>query len=46
MSDYRKVGGYRLPFHVEAGNMFGTEEYFPFFIAEVRQIRFPASPPP
>ncbi len=41
MSDFREVGGYRLPFLVTAGNMFGTEEYFPFFIAEVTEIRFP-----
>ncbi|MGS4947477.1 DUF6544 family protein [Meridianimarinicoccus sp. RP-17] len=41
MSDFRDVGGYRLPFRVEAGNMFGTEDYFPFFIAEVTDIRFP-----
>jgi hypothetical protein len=41
MSDFREVGGYRLPFHVETGNMFGTEAYFPFFVAEVTDIRFP-----
>lgn len=41
LSDFRDVGGYRLPFHVEAGNMFGTAEYFPFFIADVKAIRFP-----
>lgn len=41
VSDFRDVGGYRLPFHVEAGNMFGTDAYFPFFIADVTEIRFP-----
>ncbi len=41
LSDFRAVGGYRLPFHAEAGNMFGTDEFFPFFIAEVMRIRFP-----
>ncbi|GAA3958072.1 DUF6544 family protein [Allohahella marinimesophila] len=41
MSDFREVAGYRLPFHVEAGNMFGTDDYFPFFIANVTAIRFP-----
>ncbi|MGC9420242.1 MAG: DUF6544 family protein [Rhodovulum sp.] len=41
MSDFREVDGYRLPFRVEAGNMFGTEDYFPFFLADVREIRFP-----
>ncbi|SEO30096.1 hypothetical protein SAMN04490248_103231 [Salinihabitans flavidus] len=42
MSDFREVGGYRLPFRVEAGNMFGTDAYFPFFLADVSEIRFPA----
>jgi hypothetical protein len=41
MSDFREVEGYRLPFRVEAGNMYGTEEYFAFFEAEVTSIRFP-----
>jgi hypothetical protein len=45
LSDFRKVGGYRLPFRVEAGNMFGTDDYFPFFLAEVTDIRFPGAPP-
>jgi hypothetical protein len=41
LSDFREVEGYRLPFRVEAGNMFGTEEYFPFFLADIQEIRFP-----
>ncbi|MBM1221434.1 MAG: hypothetical protein NXI03_10915 [Alphaproteobacteria bacterium] len=45
LSDFREVDGFRLPFHVEAGNMFGTEEYFPFFIAEVTGVGFPAPDP-
>ena len=45
MSDFREVRGYRLPFRVEAGNLFGTEDYFPFFIAEVTDIRFPGARP-
>lgn len=40
LSDFRVVQGFRLPFRVEAGNMFGTDEYFPFFKAEVKEIRF------
>lgn len=44
MSDFRDVGGYRLPFRIEAGNMFGTDDYFPFFLAEVTEIRFPGAP--
>ena len=45
LSDFREVQGYRLPFRVEAGNMFGTAEYFPFFLAEVSAIRFPGWSP-
>ncbi len=45
MSDFREVGGYRLPFRVEAGNMFGTQDYFPFFLADVTDIRFPGARP-
>lgn len=41
LSDFREVGGYRLAHRVEAGNMFGTDDYFPFFLAEVSEIRFP-----
>ncbi|SCY71362.1 DUF6544 family protein [Paracoccus tibetensis] len=45
MSDFREVGGYRLPYRVEAGNMFGTQDYFPFFLADVTAIRFPGAAP-
>ena len=45
MSDFREVGGYRLPFRVEAGNLYGTEAYFPFFRAEVTSISFPGAEP-
>jgi hypothetical protein len=34
------VEGYTVPVRLEAGNMFGTEAYFPFFKAQVRQIRY------
>jgi hypothetical protein len=44
MSDFREVQGYRLPFRIEAGNMFGTDDYFPFFLANVTEIRFPQAP--
>ena len=43
LSEFREFGGYRLPTHVEAGNMFGTDEYFPFFIVDVTDIRFPGA---
>jgi hypothetical protein len=41
-SDFREVQGFRIPFRVEAGNMFGTDAYFPFFKAKVTAVRFPA----
>ncbi|TNE83042.1 MAG: hypothetical protein EP339_00680 [Gammaproteobacteria bacterium] len=41
LSDYESFQGFRLPTHVEAGNDFGTDRYFPFFIADVRSIMFP-----
>jgi len=45
MSDFREVGGYRLPFRVDAGNHYGTDDYFPFFRADVTAIRFPGAQP-
>ncbi|MHC3995606.1 DUF6544 family protein [Thiomicrolovo sp. ZZH C-3] len=42
LSDFRDVSGYRLPFRVEGGNLFGTDAYFPFYKADVTAIRFPA----
>ncbi|UFS61886.1 hypothetical protein LOH54_09485 [Sulfurimonas sp. HSL-3221] len=41
LSDFRDVSGYRLPFRVEGGNLFGTGGYFPFYKAEITAIRFP-----
>jgi hypothetical protein len=45
LSDFRDVRGYRLPMRVEGGNLIGTEDYFPFFKADVREIRFPQLDP-
>ncbi|MDF1722714.1 MAG: hypothetical protein P1U65_18735 [Minwuia sp.] len=45
LSDFREVKGFRVPTHVEAGNQFGTESYFPFFIADVTAVRFPIAGP-
>jgi hypothetical protein len=39
LSDFREVAGYRLPFRVEGGNFFGTDDYFAFYQAEVEEIR-------
>ncbi|MBD3639564.1 MAG: hypothetical protein HUJ18_01090 [Marinobacter sp.] len=41
LSEFREVEGFRLPMHVEAGNHFGTERYFPFFVVDVTEIGFP-----
>jgi hypothetical protein len=41
LSDFQEVNGYRLPTRVEGGNLIGTEDYFPFYKAIVREIRFP-----
>jgi hypothetical protein len=41
LSEFRQFDGYRLPTRVEGGNHFGTPEYFPFFRAEITDIRFP-----
>ncbi|WP_420430913.1 DUF6544 family protein [Hyphobacterium sp.] len=43
LSEYREFSGFRLPTHVEAGNRFETDTYFPFFIADVTKITFPGS---
>ena len=40
LSDFREVQGFRVPFDVEAGNMFGTSDYFAFFKAKVTAVRF------
>lgn len=40
LSDFRQVQGFTIPFYVEAGNMFGTDEYFPFFKAKIEKIVF------
>lgn len=40
LSDFREVQGFRIPFSVEAGNMFGTDEHFMFFKATVTAVRF------
>ena len=36
----RDFAGFRLPSRVEAGNFFGTDAYFPFFVADVTAIDF------
>jgi hypothetical protein len=41
LSRFQDFQGYRLPTHIEAGNHFGTDAYFPFFIADVTKVTFP-----
>ena len=41
LSNFKEIAGFRLPMHVEAGNFYGTDDYFPFFIADVSSVRFP-----
>lgn len=40
LSAFRDFHGFMLPTHVEAGNLIGTKDYFPFFIADVTDLRF------
>ena len=40
LSEFRDFGGYTLPTRVEGGNFIGTEEYFPFYKAEINNVRF------
>ncbi len=43
LSDFRQVQGFRVPFHVEAGNMFGSNDYFPFYIVDLAEMQFPVA---
>jgi hypothetical protein len=40
LSEFQSFEGFRLPTHVEAGNHFGTDQYFPFFVADVTEVLF------
>lgn len=44
LSGFRDFGSYRLPTRIEGGNRFGTDAYFPFFKADITDIR-PADAP-
>lgn len=41
LSEFRDFDGFTLPTRVDGGNHFGTQEYFPFFCAQVERISFP-----
>lgn len=40
LSAFREFDGYLLPTRIEGGNFIGTEDYFPFYRAVVKTIRF------
>ena len=40
LSDYREIDSIRVPTRVEGGNHFGTDDYFPFYKANVTSLRF------
>jgi len=42
LSEFQSFAGYHLPTHVEAGNHFDKEHYFPFFVADVTDVVFPS----
>jgi hypothetical protein len=39
LADFRTVSGYRIPFTVDGGNFFGSDDYFPFYRARVLDVR-------
>lgn len=43
ISDFRYVGGYRLPFRAKAGIIFEADGYFPFLRAKVTKTGFSMS---
>ena len=40
VAGFREFDGYVLPTHIEGGNFIGTEQYFPFYKADIEAIRF------
>ena len=42
LSEFKSFSGFRLPTQVEAGNHFGTNHYFPFFMVNVTDVVFPS----
>lgn len=45
LSEFRNFNGFCLPSHVEAGNQFGTEHYFAFFVADITSVSWPVNLP-
>lgn len=46
LSAFETFEGYRLPTQVEGGNLIGTPAYFPFFKANIIDVRFPIESQP
>jgi len=40
LSVFKDFEGFRLPTHIDGGNFIGTEDYFPFYIADVENVTF------
>jgi len=40
LSNHKSFDGVTIPTWIEAGNFIGTDEYFPFYIAEVTDLEF------
>lgn len=40
LSACRTFDGFTIPTNVEAGNFFGSDDYFPFFLVDVTGVRF------
>jgi len=40
LSNHKAFGRIKIPTHMEAGNFFGEEAYFPFYIADVTDLIF------
>ena len=40
LTDWAEFEGFRIPVQVEMGNLFGTPDYAPFFLARVTAARF------
>jgi hypothetical protein len=43
LAEFRDFEGFCLPTRIEAGNFFGTDDYFPFFMVDVLDVQFPHS---
>lgn len=43
LSAFECFAGFTLPTHVEAGNFFGTDDYFAFYVIDVTAIGFPGA---